>query len=201
MRWFTPCYRRPGSDRVLVSDQPSPGSDAHFHGGRRCKHGVFCPGTGRSRCVPWHSGSPGVSGRRRRQPSLPVVLMAILRDLVRVEFLKPVFHPGDLKVVAQYSPMIGFSYPLLSWAWDLWLTCSIWPQTVERRPNELSGLGADDVWRRILDRPGRRRACLRGAFCRGRRPFSGPLRNERLPGKVLGRSWPTPASTPNSFYC
>ncbi|BBO79142.1 hypothetical protein DSCW_65590 [Desulfosarcina widdelii] len=37
-----------------------------------------------------------------------VLFMAIVRDLVRTEFLKPVFHPSDLKVAAQYSPMIVF---------------------------------------------------------------------------------------------
>ncbi|WP_319526383.1 hypothetical protein [uncultured Desulfosarcina sp.] len=42
-----------------------------------------------------------------------VVLMAIVRDLVRGEFLKPVFHPSDLKVVAQYSPMIVFLIALV----------------------------------------------------------------------------------------
>jgi len=42
-----------------------------------------------------------------------VVFMAIMRDLVRGEFLKPVFHPTGLKVVAQYSPMIVFLIALV----------------------------------------------------------------------------------------
>jgi len=42
-----------------------------------------------------------------------VFIMAILRDMVRGEFLKPVFQPSDLKVAAQYSPMIVFLIVLI----------------------------------------------------------------------------------------
>lgn len=42
-----------------------------------------------------------------------IVLMALMRDLVRVEFLRPYFHPSDLKLIPQYSPMVVFFIALV----------------------------------------------------------------------------------------
>ena len=42
-----------------------------------------------------------------------VVLMVLIRDLVRVEFLRPYFHPSDLKLIPQYSPMVVFFIALV----------------------------------------------------------------------------------------
>ncbi|MFP4657314.1 MAG: hypothetical protein ACLFMP_01355 [Desulfonatronovibrionaceae bacterium] len=39
---------------------------------------------------------------------LTIALMAVTRDLVRIEFLSPYFHPSDLELTPQYSPMIVF---------------------------------------------------------------------------------------------
>jgi branched-subunit amino acid ABC-type transport system permease component len=35
-------------------------------------------------------------------------LMVVMRDMVRTEYLKPYFHPSNLTVVQDYSPLILF---------------------------------------------------------------------------------------------
>ena len=42
-----------------------------------------------------------------------VVLMVLVRDLVRTQFLQPYFHPTDLKLIPQYGPMIVFFVALV----------------------------------------------------------------------------------------
>ena len=42
-----------------------------------------------------------------------VIVMALIRDFVRAEFLKPYFQPSDLKLIPQYSPMIVFFIALV----------------------------------------------------------------------------------------
>lgn len=39
---------------------------------------------------------------------LQLVVMVLIRDLVRFTYLQPYFHPADLKVTPQYSPLIFF---------------------------------------------------------------------------------------------
>ncbi len=44
---------------------------------------------------------------------LTIAFMALMRDFVRIEYLQPYFHPSDLKVNPQYSPMIVFFLALV----------------------------------------------------------------------------------------
>ena len=39
---------------------------------------------------------------------IEMVVMILMRDLVRLAYLKPYFHPADLKVTPEYSPLIFF---------------------------------------------------------------------------------------------
>ena len=45
---------------------------------------------------------------------LLVFLMVLMRDMLRLAYLKPYFTPADLEVHAQYSPMIFFAISLIA---------------------------------------------------------------------------------------
>ncbi len=58
---------------------------------------------------------------------LTVVLMVLVRDMVRTAYLAPVFHPADLAVVPQASPLVFFLISLVAVAGILyWMLREAW---------------------------------------------------------------------------
>jgi hypothetical protein len=51
---------------------------------------------------------------------LIIVIMAIMRELIRIAYLDGIFHPGDLTLAPEISPFIAFLITFVAGLLILW---------------------------------------------------------------------------------